>query len=745
MSNLPVKNENGTLKFRPKARLLYLLGHELISDESIATVELVKNAYDADAREIHVDLVNVVNKAAGSIEIRDDGHGMTLDNIKTAWMEPARDNKRASDGTRPRTKRFGRLPLGEKGVGRFSTDKLGQRLEIVTRHCKFDPETREAISISPIEVVVIIEGTKFLEDAYLDEIECSWKIRKPEVFLDNDHGTLLRISELRADWNRDLVRKVRLVLSRLSSPIEKAKDFEIFFDSDDFPDLSGTISNPLLEFAPYIMDGSIDENGIMKYSITTPKETKDNLETDLRKHLERFQIPNGKNIAYRKPVCGPFKFKLYAFERDKRLAPKEMDKIQLELLNSLCGVSVYRDNFRVLPYGEQGNDWLYFDKRRIQNPGVVLGNDRVIGYVEISQSLNPQLRDKTNREGLIEEGLAFGDFRDLSIEVSDILGRERWIAIPHKKRSKAKVEEGKQDIDTGNDIVGQGSVKAAVLLEDAKKNIASGNAETAQTEINHAAEALTSSTEATKRIADGKKKLLEELAVSDEEITNLIALSGIGMTAERMTHEFSRSIRLSMEQIQTALGILNKARDHPDVVQCLTLSINQLMIVREGIQQMDPLYYSKRKYSEVLNMMDICEKMKKYYSNACQELAVTVSIESDGELDFDMNKGHLMQVFSNLFDNSLYWLQFKPSEEGRKITIKISKKNGTIVFADNGQGVDKSVENHLFEPFITMKPDGRGLGLYIVADILLNYKADIELLDDGKILEGANFKITLPR
>ena len=109
-----------------------------------------------------------------------------------------------------------------------------------------------------------------------------------------------------------------------------------------------------------------------------------------------------------------------------------------------------------------------------------------------------------------------------------------------------------------------------------------------------------------------------------------------------------------------------------------------------------------------------------------------------------MNKGQLMQIFSNLFDNSLYWLKFKPAKDLRKISIKVSGKKRTIIFADNGQGIDKTIETHLFDPFITTKPDGRGLGLYIIYDILQNYKAEIQLLNEEKILDGANFKITFP-
>ncbi len=660
-------------------------------------------------------------------------------------MEPARDNKRGEDGQRNRTVKYHRLPLGEKGVGRFSADKLGLHLEIISRFCRFDPKTQEVVFLSPLEVIVKIEGNKFLESAYLDEIECTWETRIPEEFKEGDHGTLLRISQLRSDWDKKLVKKVHLGLARLSSPISKAEDFEIWFKCGNFKEFNGLIQNPLLKNAPYLLDADINSSGIMTYTIRTPDGTGKPDSVDLRKGQERFEIKRGKDIDLRMPTCGPFRFKLYAFERDRRFWKKyEMDKEKLELLNALCGVSIYRDNFRVLPYGEQGNDWLNFDRRRVLNPGKVLGNDRVVGYVEISQSLNPQLKDKTNREGLIEVGDAFNDLRDLAIEAADLLGLQRYMGSPHTKRSKEKVEEAIVEIDTGRDIVSNSSEATFAALERANENISSGRMDEARNEILSATITVDKNKDATKKIDSGKRKLLEELAVSEEAINNLIALSGIGMTAERMTHEFSRSVRLAEQQLQKSLGVLSRFKEHPEVTENIRLAISQMEIVRTGLQQLEPLYYSKRRYTECLDVSEIARSMKAFFSSSINDLGVKVNVVENGKLSINMGKGHLMQIFSNLFDNSLYWLKFKPIREGREIKVVVTAKERSIIFADDGPGIDPKIETHLFEPFISLKPDGRGLGLYIINDILQNYKSEIEVMADSKTLTGANFKITFP-
>ena len=569
--------ESGNVKFRPKARLLHLLGHELITDEVIAMLELVKNSYDADATSVGVKIIDVTRKSKGQIEISDNGHGMTLERVKEVWMEPARDNKRDKEGKRPRTKRFDRHPLGEKGVGRFSVDKLGLKLELISRYCEFDDKTKGVSYLSDEEVVLIIEGRQFTDDSYLDEVECEWITRKPQEFKGDAHGTLLRISDLRTDWSDELVEKVRLGLSRLSSPTSEAKDFKIHFISNEFPELSAEIENPLLKIAPWVLEAEIDDNGIMRYTIKVPDKAEEG-ERDLRIGSDHFFIRKGE---YRNPVCGPFKFKLYAFERERKQWKKfGLDKAKIGLLNDLCGFSIYRDGFRVLPYGEKGDDWLYFDKRRVLAPGRIFGNDRVIGYVELSQESNPLLRDKTNREGLIEEGPAFNDLRELAINATHVLETFRYDSVPHIKRSKAKAEEAKEDIETGSKEVEEISTRAGENLEFADKEIAEGDLEGVKPYLEQAKEEVRKSKTATRYIREGTRKLLEELNQSDEQINDLVSLSGIGMTAERMTHELSQAAVNAKNMANETINLVEKGRaDRLSVKRRLANISGQLEII----------------------------------------------------------------------------------------------------------------------------------------------------------------------
>src|SRR5258708_5951431 len=122
-------NTSSSNALRPRARLLRTLGQELISSEVVAVIELVKNAYDADATRVLIRFVPPLEPKKGSIEVIDDGHGMDLSTVTTVWMEPATASKRE----RSRSEKFKRRYLGNKGIGRFASARLAEELEVISR------------------------------------------------------------------------------------------------------------------------------------------------------------------------------------------------------------------------------------------------------------------------------------------------------------------------------------------------------------------------------------------------------------------------------------------------------------------------------------------------------------------------------------------------------------------------------------------------------------------------------------
>jgi HSP90 family molecular chaperone len=171
------------LPFRPRTRILQLLGDQLIGSQRLAVFELVKNAYDADAENVIVTLSGLDSNAP-TIIVFDDGDGMTLDIVQNIWLVPAHDYRSIQRRNRQRT-RLNRLPLGEKGVGRFAVHKLGDEIELVTR-AKDQPE-----------IVVRIDWNILLKNEFLSEAMVSIQSRLPEVFTGATTGTRILVSQLR--------------------------------------------------------------------------------------------------------------------------------------------------------------------------------------------------------------------------------------------------------------------------------------------------------------------------------------------------------------------------------------------------------------------------------------------------------------------------------------------------------------------------------------------------------------------
>ncbi|NJL56531.1 hypothetical protein HC928_16190 [bacterium] len=387
----------GQATFRPRARLLSLLGEQLISDQAVGLIELVKNAYDADATQVEAEITHLVDPEQTRIMIRDNGFGMTRDDIEQKWLSPAVDHKERQKKKKQRTS-SGRLPIGEKGVGRFAVHQLGRRLQLISR------------AAAAPEVVFEVNWDDFDSgEVYLDQIEVTLLERAPEVFTANTTGTLLLIEQSRTDWTETLLAKVQRALRRLQSPHQDVQDFRIFLRCPEYPSYEQIDSSDILERVHYIFRGRIDERGWLDYEyrcVHPAVSTRDfmddnyNLVPQASKEMASFGT-NG---------CGPFYITFYVWDRTQEYL--NQSGVARADLDVMAGVSLFRDSLRVLPYGESGNDWLDLDRERINDPSKRIGNQQMIGFVEVLQTETPGLRDKTNREGLIDN-VAFRDLRAL--------------------------------------------------------------------------------------------------------------------------------------------------------------------------------------------------------------------------------------------------------------------------------------------------------------------------------------------
>jgi hypothetical protein len=378
MTNGGDHKPGGEVVFQPTARLLRLLGEELISDEIIAVAELVKNAHDADATRCVLHFGGVTGPE-GTITIEDNGHGMGAEEFLYGWMQPGASRKRQR---KRQTTRRGRRVLGEKGVGRFAVDKLARRLELVSRRRGSGREIHAEFCWDDYDD----------ESRLLSEITTRWDARLAREIA--PAGTILRLRGLRTRWNERMFRRLCTRLARLVSPFRVGDQFQIVIDTDEFPDYSGEQRTDFLCKAPYQLQASFDgDEGIELY-------------VGDRKSREIWPGPG-------RLTCGPARVNLYAFDLETPGLARIGPGVEVRAwLREWSGVSVYRDGFRVWPYGEPHDDWLGLDQRRVNNPVVRLSNNQVIGFVAIGRDTNLRLLDQTNREGLIHND-AFADLRRL--------------------------------------------------------------------------------------------------------------------------------------------------------------------------------------------------------------------------------------------------------------------------------------------------------------------------------------------
>lgn len=721
-----VSKISGMQSLRPRARILRTLGDELISSETVALIELVKNAYDADATRVLVRLQGPLEIGKGKIEVIDNGHGMDLKTIQTTWMEPATLVKRR----RTRSESGLRRVLGEKGIGRFAASRLANGLEVVTRRARKGSEIR-----------VLFDWSQFDdEQKYLDQVEVLWEEVKPtEICLGGTiqmlwdekespreseltHGTILRMEGLRTRWDKESVEKLRTDLARLVSPfwrqdeVTQKDEFRIRLELPaPFQYLSGGIEPPeALRNPHYTIKGNVDKTG------------RGNLVVRLRG--QQGEKPIRKLFKLRDghvPSCGSFGIELRVWDRDltsmKELAYERGSTIAdvRRDLDAVAGINVYRDGFRVLPYGEPRNDWLRLDLRRVQNPTLRLSNNQIVGYVLISADSNPELRDQSNREGIME-GPALDDLRELVEMVLAELEQLRY-DIRHKEE-KATTKPGGLFTDfnlvTVRDLIKQRYPDDTELL----------------TLVGEKAEDLE------RRVAEVQEVLARyrRLATLGQLIDTLLHDGRAPLSKIRNEADLGqRDIERTHEQRD---GLLQQLRRR------LVAVISQSDVLATVFRKIEPFGGRKRGRPEQIRLEQVIADAFSVLDSEIAETGTQLSLpQTDTRVTVDQSE--IQQVIVNLLQNSLYWLREVPKDR-RHIAVRVRRKGADqieILFSDSGPGVDPEFRERIFDPYFSTKPNGVGLGLTIAGEIVNEYYAgSLELLDSGP-LPGATFRITLHR
>jgi signal transduction histidine kinase len=713
--------KRGARTFRPRARLLLTLGEEHISSEKVALLELVKNAYDADATRVLVRFHGPLEMGKGAIEVIDNGHGMALETIQSSWMEPATIIKKRN----PRSERRGRRVLGEKGIGRFATSRLANSLELVTRRAEAEEEIR-----------LTFDWRQLDEEKYLDEVQFFWESAEPkEICVDGTYkllwgkdkppsnvpasGTLLRMKGLRAVWGKKQLEEVRNSLARLVSPFlsdNPSDEFQIRLELPAlYKNLSGLIGpSELLRNPHYALKGEVSETGSYHFTITWPDSSSEGLGMTPEAIKGQWTF---KNQA--QPQCGPFHLELRVWDRSPKEEAHQYGSTLRDFRQDLvraAGVSIYRDGFRVLPYGERDNDWLGLASRHDKNPTLRLAPNQVMGIVLISADKNPQLRDQSNREGLLE-GPALLSLREIILMALSELERRRY----HLRL-------------TDSENAAAGGLFTDLTLSDISDLIKERHPE---------------DSELLALVGYKEKNLEEQLEEVQESFARYQRLATLGKLIDTVFHDGQAPLAHIRNQAQ--LGIYNVHRDHRDADQLVQRLVQrfdridkQADVLADFFRKIEPFSGRKRRQPVRIRLEKVIADAFAVLEAEIARGKVRVSL-SKTDIKLTVDPTDIQTMIVNLLQNSLYALSQVP-KNSRKIMVQVKStepEEVVIIFSDSGKGVKPLVRTRIFDPYFSTKQNGVGLGLAIVRDIVKEYYAGrIELIDGGPLL-GATFRITL--
>lgn len=703
---------SGEFVFRPRARLIKTIGEELISNDNVAITELVKNSYDAGSPIVDITFTgNVkekeITKRVGRKEIRgrqhyiekenatiiiyDQGKGMDFETILHAWMEPATNYKKKEEN-RNTNRKFS----GEKGIGRFASAKLSSKLELITKQENDN------------EIVVWFDWNDFSnEETYLDNVKVNWVIRPATEI--KEHGTILKLTNLSDDWDEDKIGELRVALSRLLNPIVPNEDFLISINLPNLigKSLSGIIERPeTLNRPNYFIKGSVSKEGaplsVIFYSKKVGRE-------------EILDLPEKLFTSIKPYSAGPFSFEFKVWDRDN----ENLSSIATEInsiiknvkrdLDDLCGISIYRDNIRVLPYGNQNNDWVRLDLRRVNNPTLRLSNNQIVGYISIGLETNPELKDQSNREGIVE-GQAFEDLKDYVKLLLNEVEQRRYAERPRESQTTSSSPS---------------SIFEKLSLESLSVEIK---------------EKRPNSEEILNLITKKDVEIKETVIKIQEVISRYRRLSTLGLLIDPIIHDgnnYLHKINLKstsiLNEIQKTDCNLSKIADRVGEIQKVRRDFSQLF------KRIEPFGGRKRGRPQTIVVEDVIKNQFLLNSEELSKYNISYRL-SNTQHKVTIDESELAVVLMNLIQNSIYWLSTIDVEREILVEVEDEQDGLAIIISDNGPGIKNGTEDNIFSPYYSTKPDGIGLGLAIAGEIMSEYNGELSLIRNS-ILGGASFKL----
>lgn len=685
------------VRFSVDAGHICRLGKELVGKQETAVAELVKNAFDADASFVELTFTGAEN-IGGRLEIFDDGHGMTREQITQNFMRLSTSEKIHH----PISPLYHRPRAGRKGIGRFAAQRLGNELILLTK----TQDQKKTLKLN-------INWKNFERDLDLQLIAN----RLEEIDSPHLAGTTIIINDLCDSWNEAQIHRVYRYVSNLIQPFPLSKKikanpidpgFKVVFkikktNDDKEADQLIDEETEIYNYAVAEIDGYCDKNGLASCSIKS---------NTLKLSENSIPISSKQNEIEPFSIIRDIHFKAFYYIFLSDLIPERQVTRIKEIVNRSGGIRLYRNGFRVPPYGDKFNDWLRLDAstavRGILPPH---GNNNFIGYVEIYDPEGILFEETASREGLIEN-LALS-------ELTDFVSKAVKAAVLRVASARDKKQTaGQKDWKSTKDSSPGERVKnvAQKLRSSANSSNNSDNSETF--DQNAAADELE---QAAAEQENKEKAYIHEIGL-------LRVLASLGLTIGQFTHE----IRHNLSALAADLDYFKENDVATTVYDRFSLNLKTLRSYASFFDS--SIAENVRRELKALELRDIIARFKEVVESSLARSGIELRTEIVG---FDlftkpMHPSEWDSILLNFFTNSKKAI-LRARTQG-KILIRAGRdpEGLFLEFADNGDGISPEIRDQIFNAFFTTaSPNGNltdnfedivgsGLGLKIVKDIVVS-------------------------
>jgi len=710
------KNDPDNIRFFTDAGILRRLGYELVSRQETAVSELVKNAYDADATSVDLIFSNA-DEPGGTLEILDNGIGMTREELVDGFMRLSSDVKIRE----PISPRYKRQRAGRKGIGRFAVQRLGSQLTITT-------QTKEA----DYAWCVKIDWDQYLPGQELTAV--SSRIEK--IAKVQEEGTSLLIENLRDSWRESQIRRIWRYVSDLlqpfplspkATPTDYDPGFRAEFYRSEGDDLKVVADEETEIFKHTVaeIDASVDSRGRGKWGIASRRFPEINDD----------QIPIGSD--YNDPSVQfkhlrDIRLKAYYFIYQAGLLPPMMDRTIRRIANEWGGIRLYSNGFRVLPYGENQDDWLDLDKvsarRQILPP---ISNVNFFGFVEVTDPKGERFEETASREGLIENEA----FKELTSFAFRVL-RAAVLRVAEARQTK-RIAAGRE-----SQIEYPPEEKIQKALHELREITHS------QGEVEYQAESVIQELEV------GFQQLRSQQADLIDELGMLRVLASLGILIGEFTHEIGHTLTATALNFQNLTRMILEPDSAKNLAKNLESNIDRISSYARYFDR--TVRANIRRELEPQELGDVLLRFQRELEPSAQRRGIQMETDVKG---FDlytvpMHGSELASILFNFYSNALKAIRRAKPEQGR-ILIRCGQEEEVvhIEFCDNGDGIPKELQERIFNPFFTTTtygggdPDedlqGTGLGLKIVFDIVSGYEGEVYVANPPEDFVTC-FRVDLP-